>query len=32
MVKEITEQHGGTVTVEDAPSGGARLRVRLPAA
>jgi signal transduction histidine kinase len=32
MVKEITEQHGGTVTVEDAPTGGARLRVRLPAA
>jgi signal transduction histidine kinase len=32
MVKEITEQHGGTVTIEDAPIGGARLRVRLPAA
>ena len=32
MVKEITEQHGGTVTIEDAPLGGARLRVRLPAA
>jgi len=32
MVKAITEQHGGTVTIEDAPLGGARLRVRLPAA
>jgi signal transduction histidine kinase len=32
MVKAITEQHGGTVTVEDGPLGGARLRVRLPAA
>jgi len=32
MVKEITEQHGGTVTIEEAPIGGARLRVRLPAA
>jgi signal transduction histidine kinase len=32
MVKAITEQHGGTVTVEDAPLGGARLLVRLPAA
>jgi signal transduction histidine kinase len=32
MVKTIAEQHGGTVTIEDAPIGGARLRVRLPAA
>jgi signal transduction histidine kinase len=32
MVKLITEQHGGTVAIEDAPMGGARLRVRLPAA
>jgi signal transduction histidine kinase len=32
MVKAITEHHGGTVVVEDAPIGGARLRVRLPAA
>jgi len=32
MVKSITEHHGGTVVVEDAPIGGARLRVRLPAA
>jgi signal transduction histidine kinase len=32
MVKTITEQHGGTVAIGDAPIGGARLRVRLPAA
>ncbi|HLM19424.1 MAG TPA: ATP-binding protein [Acidimicrobiia bacterium] len=32
MVKSITEHHGGTVVIEDAPMGGARLRVRLPAA
>jgi signal transduction histidine kinase len=32
MVKAITEHHGGTVVIEDAPIGGARLRVRLPAA
>ena len=32
MVKSITEHHGGTVVIEDAPIGGARLRVRLPAA
>ncbi len=32
MVKTIAEQHGGTVTIDDAPIGGARLRVRLPAA
>ena len=32
MVKAITEHHGGTVGIEDAPIGGARLRVRLPAA
>jgi signal transduction histidine kinase len=32
MVKVITEQHGGTVSIEDAPLGGARVRVRLPAA
>jgi signal transduction histidine kinase len=32
MVKAITEQHGGTVAIEEAPIGGARLRVRLPAA
>jgi signal transduction histidine kinase len=32
MVKTITDQHGGSVVIEDAPLGGARLRVRLPAA
>ena len=32
MVKAIVEQHGGTVTIEDAPIGGARFVVRLPAA
>jgi signal transduction histidine kinase len=32
MVKAITEHHGGTVVIDDAPLGGARLRVRLPAA
>jgi len=32
MVKTITEQHGGTVVIDDAPLGGARVRVRLPAA
>ncbi len=31
MVKSITEHHGGTVVIEDAPIGGARLRVNLPA-
>ncbi|HXY92052.1 MAG TPA: HAMP domain-containing sensor histidine kinase [Acidimicrobiia bacterium] len=32
MVKSIVEQHGGTVTIGDAPIGGARVAVRLPAA
>jgi signal transduction histidine kinase len=32
MVRAITEQHGGTVVIGDAPLGGARLQVRLPAA
>jgi signal transduction histidine kinase len=32
MVKAITEHHGGTVVIEDAPIGGARVRVSLPAA
>jgi signal transduction histidine kinase len=32
MVRAIAEHHGGTVEIEDAPLGGARLRVRLPAA
>lgn len=30
IVREIIEGHGGTVTVEDSPLGGARLSVRLP--
>jgi signal transduction histidine kinase len=32
MVKTIVERHGGTVTIEDAPLGGARFAVRLPSA
>jgi signal transduction histidine kinase len=32
IVREIAHAHGGGVRVEDAPSGGARLRVELPAA
>ena len=31
MVKAIVERHGGSVTVDDSPLGGARLAVRLPA-
>jgi signal transduction histidine kinase len=31
MVRSIAERHGGTVTAHDAPLGGARLLVRLPA-
>ena len=31
MVKAIAEQHGGTVTIDDAPIGGARITVSLPA-
>ena len=31
MVKAIAEQHGGTVSIDDAPLGGARVTVRLPA-
>jgi signal transduction histidine kinase len=31
MVRSIAERHGGTVTVHDAPFGGARFLVRLPA-
>lgn len=32
IAREIARAHGGDVRVEDAPSGGARLRVELPAA
>jgi len=31
MVRAIVERHGGTVAIDDAPLGGARLVVRLPA-
>ena len=31
MVRAIAEQHGGTVTIGDAPIGGARITVSLPA-
>lgn len=31
MVKAIVEAHGGTVVLDDAPGGGARFTVRLPA-
>lgn len=30
LVKEIAQAHGGTVTIEDSPLGGARVRVRFP--
>jgi signal transduction histidine kinase len=32
MVKAIIEQHEGTVVIDDAPLGGARVTVKLPAA
>jgi two-component system, OmpR family, sensor histidine kinase MprB len=32
IVKDVAEKHGGTVTVEPAPGGGARFRLRLAAA
>jgi signal transduction histidine kinase len=32
VVREIIELHNGTVAVEDAPAGGARFRIELPAA
>ncbi|WP_433276818.1 sensor histidine kinase [Pseudonocardia xinjiangensis] len=31
IVAEVVAAHGGSVTVDDAPGGGARFRVRLPA-
>jgi signal transduction histidine kinase len=30
MVKAIVEAHGGTVSVDDAPEGGARFEIRIP--
>jgi two-component system sensor histidine kinase MprB len=30
IVREVAEAHGGTVTAEEAPGGGALLRLRLP--
>jgi signal transduction histidine kinase len=30
MVRSIAERHGGSVTIDDAPIGGARFVVRLP--
>ena len=30
IVSEVVAAHGGTVTITDAPSGGARFTVRLP--
>ena len=32
IVQAVAEQHGGTVSIDDAPLGGARFVVRLPAA
>ncbi|HEX8907983.1 MAG TPA: ATP-binding protein [Anaeromyxobacteraceae bacterium] len=32
IVHAIVVQHGGTISIEDAPSGGARFALRLPAA
>jgi signal transduction histidine kinase len=32
IVREVITAHGGTVTVEDAPTGGALFRIRLPLA
>lgn len=30
IARQVVERHGGTITIEDAPSGGARFRVTLP--
>ena len=30
LVKAIAEAHGGTVSIDDAPGGGARFELRLP--
>jgi two-component system sensor histidine kinase MprB len=30
IVRDVAEAHGGTVTAEDAPGGGALLRLRFP--
>ena len=32
LVNGLVKAHGGTVTIDDAPGGGARIVVRLPAA
>ena len=32
LVKATVERHGGTVTIDEAPLGGARFAIRLPAA
>ena len=32
IVKDVAEKHGGSVTLEEAPGGGARFRLRLAAA
>jgi len=32
LVHSIVQQHGGTITLEASPAGGARFRMRLPLA
>jgi signal transduction histidine kinase len=32
IVRQVAESHGGTIAIEDAPSGGARFRLTLPLA